>query len=237
MKQVKRAVKNIPVAGPLAKGVVKSARKFARMRAFTGSREYWESRYAVGFTSGYGSVGPLAEFKAEFLNSFVNEHNVGTLIEFGCGDGSQLLLATYPSYIGLDVSKTAIKLCKERFKDDLSKSFFLYDSEYFVDRHAVFTADVALSLDVIYHITEDSVFELYIRQLFSAAEKFVIVYSNDTDDNRVFAEPHVKYRRFTEWVAQNISGWKLLQRIPNKYPYNENDKTGSIADFFVYGRS
>ena len=70
-------------------------------------------------------------------------------MEFGCGDGNQLSLADYPSYVGLDVSKTAVRLCQRRFADDLSKSFFLYDSACFTDRAGLFTADLAVSLDVI----------------------------------------------------------------------------------------
>ncbi len=50
------------------------------------------------------------------------------VIELGCGDGNQLPLAAYPQYIGLDVSKTAIELCKIRFACDPGKSFFLYDN-------------------------------------------------------------------------------------------------------------
>lgn len=74
---------------------------------FGGSREYWEARYSQDGDSGSGSIGRLARFKAEFLNSFVLEHDVGSVIEFGCGDGRQLQLAEYPRYIGLDVSRVA----------------------------------------------------------------------------------------------------------------------------------
>ena len=90
------------------------------------------------------------------------------MIEFGCGDGNQLSLAEYPSYIGLDVSRTAIGLCQRRFSGDPAKSFFLYDGTCFTDRAGVFAADLALSLDVVYHLTEDAVFETYLRHLFAA---------------------------------------------------------------------
>ncbi|MBI9084342.1 MAG: hypothetical protein JEZ11_12140 [Desulfobacterales bacterium] len=73
--------------------------------------EYWERRYAQGGTSGAGSYGRLAEFKAEVLNTFVEERGVQNIIEFGCGDGNQLSLAKYPSYVGLDASKTAVTQC------------------------------------------------------------------------------------------------------------------------------
>src|SRR5579864_6395854 len=75
---------------------------------FPGSQTYWDQRYAEGGTSGSGSYGEQAAFKAEILNGFVARHGIQSVIEFGCGDGNQLSLASYPSYVGLDVSRTAI---------------------------------------------------------------------------------------------------------------------------------
>ncbi len=90
---------------------------------FSGSAEYWELRYASGGSSGQGSYGRLAEFKAEVINNFVMERGVHSVIEFGCGDGNQLQLAKYPVYVGLDVSEKAVAMCKEKFNNDTSKLF------------------------------------------------------------------------------------------------------------------
>ena len=62
-------------------------------RTFPGTVRYWEERYRNGGHSGDGSSGQLADFKAEVLNGFVKLYNVSSVIEFGCGDGKQLLLA------------------------------------------------------------------------------------------------------------------------------------------------
>ena len=201
---------------------------------FRNSRKYWESRYAGGGTSGAGSCGKWAEFKAEVLNSFVKGYGISSVIEFGCGDGNQLSLANYPAYVGLDVSKTAIKRCKERFKHDKAKSFCLYTPDYFVDTNSTFTAQLALSLDVIYHLVEDRIFELYMKHLFSSAEKFVIIYSTDSDVNYFFQFPHVKHRRFSEYVKINLPQWKLIRKIPNKYLSQSTKQTPTPADFFIY---
>ncbi len=200
---------------------------------FQNSRKYWESRYAGGGTSGAGSYGKWAEFKAEVLNAFVKDHGISSVIEFGCGDGNQLSLAGYPAYIGLDVSGTAIKLCIDRFSGDKTKSFFLYDPDCFADPLSVFKAELALSLDVIYHLVEDRIFELYMKHLFSAAQKFVIIYSSDTDVNCLLQRPHVKRRCFSEWVKTNLPEWKLLRIIPNKYPVKSVREAGA-CDFFIY---
>ena len=136
---------------------VRQASLLRQRLAYTDSARFWEQHYAEGATSGNGSYGALAEGKSRFLNELVRERAVSTIIEFGCGDGNQLSLADYPRYIGLDVSRNAIGLCQRRFADDPAKSFFLYDGACFTDRAGVFSADLALSLDVVYHLTEDAV--------------------------------------------------------------------------------
>ena len=57
---------------------------------FSNSVEWWERRYSSGGTSGEGSYGRLAEFKAEIVNKFVKENGIDSVVEFGCGDGKQL---------------------------------------------------------------------------------------------------------------------------------------------------
>lgn len=80
---------------------------------FIGSRIYWENRYLKGGTSGKGSYNKLAKFKANIINLFITQYQINSVIDFGCGDGNQLQFANYPYYIGLDISKTAISMCKK----------------------------------------------------------------------------------------------------------------------------
>jgi SAM-dependent methyltransferase len=197
--------------------------------AYSQSAQFWEDNYAQGRTSGNGSYGALAEGKSRFLNELVRERAVGSVIEFGCGDGNQLSLAQYPSYIGLDVSRTALGLCQRRFAADAAKSFFLYDGECFTDRSGIFRAELALSLDVVYHLTEDAVFESYLRHLFSAGRRLVVIYSTNTEIGGT--APHVRHRHFTAWVEAACPQWRLAQVTPG--PNTERAR----ADFFVYERS
>ncbi|MCE9553298.1 MAG: class I SAM-dependent methyltransferase [Planctomycetes bacterium] len=203
---------------------------------FHDSAQYWERRYRVGGSSGAGSYGRLAEFKAEFLNAFVAEQRVECVIEFGCGDGHQLSLAEYPHYIGLDVSKQAISLCRETFGSDDTKSFFLFDPESFVDNQGLLRADLALSLDVIYHLVEDRVFHAYMTCLFQQAKQYVIVYSSN-DGNAAASSPHVRHRRFTSWVEVAAPHWRLSRHISNRYPFDPKDpQETSFSDFYVFQR-
>ena len=216
---------------------MRQGRRLRAQAAFPGSAGYWERRYSDGGTSGHGSYGRFARFKAGILNAFVAEHRVGTVLEFGCGDGNQLALADYPSYVGLDVSETALTLCRERFRDDATKRFLRYDPGTPLRGDPRFLADLSLSLDVVYHLTEDAVFESYMRDLFASAERFVIIYSSDTDVTHPSEPPHVRHRAFSRWVAGHLPAWRIVRRIPNRFPQSSDGDLSSFAEFVIYARS
>jgi SAM-dependent methyltransferase len=195
---------------------------------FRTSSEYWEKRYVKGGNSGVGSYGRLANFKAEFLNNFVEQHRIKSVIEYGCGDGSQLELARYPSYTGIDVSPKAVEICRALFATDRSKRFLHTDTV-----KTPMVSDLALSLDVVYHLVEDSAFENYMHRLFDSAQRFVIIYSSNLND----ATPtrHVRHRHFTSWVEQYKPQWYVSAHVPNVYPYHPaSPGDTSLADFYVF---
>jgi SAM-dependent methyltransferase len=195
---------------------------------FAGSEAYWERRYEVGGDSGVGSYGKYAEFKSAVLNAFVEEHEIASVIEFGCGDGNQLGLSRYPQYLGFDVSERALVACRAYFAGDPAKSF-RHLSDYAGER-----AELTLSIDVIFHLVEDDVFDAHMRMLFDAADRFVVIYSSDFDERHRADRAHVRHRRFTDWVVSHAVGWELSERIPNRYPKRRRIGSGSAAEFFVF---
>jgi hypothetical protein len=219
---MKDLIIKIPVIGPLAQIIHR------KLFPFPGSKYYWTQRYDDGGSSGDGSYGQVAEFKAKILNRFVVEHGIKTLIEWGCGDGNQLKLAKYPSYRGFDVSAKAISMCRNMFFMDSSKRFDLvenYDGEM---------AELALSLDVIYHLVEDESFNDYMQHLFDSSFRFVIIYSSNTNDNPRLRPPHVKHRAFSTWIDEHLPHWQLISYIANEYPPMSNHPNFSFADFYIY---
>lgn len=93
------------------------------------------------------------------------------------------------------------------------------------------TCDLSLSLDVIFHLIEDKVFEEYMASLFSTSEKYVIIYSSN-EDNMEKSLEHVKHRKFTNWIEENKKEWALISFIKNAYPYNGYYEETSFSDFF-----
>jgi hypothetical protein len=222
LNSVKSFLKNVPGIGP---GLVQ-----LRKGKFKSSDVYWDQRYRAGGDSGAGSYNRLAEFKARFLNAFVEKNRISSVIEHGCGDGAQLKLAKYPSYTGIDISPKAVEICRTLFAGDPTKRFFEANL-----LPAGTRADLAMSLDVIYHLVEDHIFEAYMQKLFASANNFVIVYSSNMV--KEWPDKHVRHRRFTDWIARHHPEWSLQSTTPNEFPYDpaHPDNT-SFADFYVFAK-
>lgn len=223
-KKIKNILRNTPYLG----GVLVKANKLIRPGVnFLNSSQYWDDRYKLGGSSGSGSYGRLAEFKARVLNDFVEKRGIHSVIEWGCGDGNQLMLAVYPKYLGLDVSPAAIKMCEEKFQFNDNYQFKA------VNQYLGEQSDLAISLDVIYHLVEDDVFHAYMEKLFSSSNRFVIIYAYNF--TKTYESPHEVGREFMVWVQENAPQWKLIDKIKNEFPYNPNDPSNtSQSDFYIF---
>jgi SAM-dependent methyltransferase len=197
------------------------------MTAFD-STAYWEARYRGGGNSGAGSYGRLAAFKTDFINAFVADNHVDGVLDLGCGDGHLQSLLQVPAYTGVDVSITALACCIARYPLRRFVPLPQLDASH--------AADLALSIDVIFHLIEDDVFARHVAAAFGHARRFVLMYASNAERN--WTAPHVRHRRFTDHVAATQPAWRLTAHVPNPYPYDPDrpDDT-SFADFFVYART
>ena len=195
------------------------------------SKKYWNDRYVTGGNSGAGSYNELARFKANVINNFLEKNKIKSIVDYGVGDGNQLKLINTENliYTGIDVSEFIISKCKEEFKDDKTKKFIHADN---IDNEL--KAELVLSCDVIYHLIEELVYEEYMENLFSMSKKYVIIYARNEDVNHTV---HVKFRKFSNYIENNLPEWQLIKHIPNKYPQlklgHNNNKT-SPSDFYIY---
>ena len=203
-------------------------KKVLGISKFTGSAQYWQDRYRKQGNSGSGSYDHLAEFKAEVINAFIEEYQIQSVIEFGCGDGNQLRYLKAPNYMGVDISEAAVNFCRELYALDSTKSFMTVENF-----DPSMQAELTMSLDVIYHLVEDDVYDRYMRQLFDSSNKHVIVYSSNYDKS--FGMDHVRSRKFTDWIEKHRPEFTLLRFIPNRYPVGSKTKLEtSIADFYIF---
>jgi len=195
---------------------------------FKDSSAYWEKRYAKGGNSGAGSFGHLAQYKADIINSTISEYEVDKVLELGCGDGRQLELLKINRYTGYDVSSTAIKLCNEKFSGNDHYSFLNDLSGLPCD------FELVMSIDVIYHLIEDSVFDEYMDTIFKYSSNLVLIYSSDFASA---SEIHVRHRQFTSTIASKFPHWELIKKMENPHPYLGDNKMGSLANFYLYQKT
>lgn len=203
-------------------------------RPFGGSGAYWEKRYAEGGDSGRGSRGPLAQYKADFVNDFIGQRGVSSVTELGCGDGAQIALGAYPCYTGMDVSATAIRSCVERFRGDEHKTFLVYASGALADPRGLLASDLAMSLDVLFHLVEQEVFEAYLHDLFGLARRYVLIYASE--ERPETRKQTVTNRPFTNWVDRNMPEWTLEQVFANPHAWNGDPHTSTHSQFYLYVR-
>lgn len=181
---------------------------------------FWEKRYQNGGNSGEGSYGILAEFKAKVINTFIEDNDIGAIAEFGCGDGNQMRLFQVKEYTGYDISYKAIELCKQY---NLLNHSFYHLNDYKKEKY-----ELVLSLDVIYHLIEDDIFEKYMKTIFSASDKFICIYSTNYEKTTAI---HVRHRKFTDFILKNFPEWTLIKFIENEY------KEKTECDFYFFQKN
>lgn len=186
---------------------------------------YWDRRYREGRTSGAGSEGDEGAYKAEYLSRFLADHDVKTVVDWGCGDGQVLDLVEFPQqtqYIGVDVSPTIVERMRrdERFNGP-RYLFHTVDSFMTGTRTQL---ELALSFDVLFHFPDIADYLRYLDLLFQSAEKYVMIYSTNYGGGRT--SRHVYRREFTPDIGMRFPDWELTTV---ETPLREG-----LASFFVY---
>lgn len=200
------------------------------MFKFRSSDAYWRLRYRLGGDSGSGSEDELARYKADVVNGLVRRWGVESVIEWGVGDGRQLALAHYPRYLGLDISEVALGRCRARFKEDSRMRFAS------VDAYGGETADLSLSLDVLYHLVEDNVYLGYLDRLFASSHRWVVVYSSSVASPTRTAK-HVLHRPVEQDIASRLTGFVRRFDVERSLADSPGKADPLHARFFVFERS
>ena len=182
------------------------------------TKDYWENRYALGGTSGTGSYGGSGTLKANIINRLISKYQIKTINDLGHGDGNNItLLKGMDKYYGYDVSKTARSICTSKFKEQPVYTFLSRLSQFK-------KRDMAMSLDVLYHLVEDKVYYNYLDRLFSLGQ-YVLIYSINED---TVGNDHVSAREFTTHIENTYKDFNLIETI--------NGFTSEIS-FYLYRKT
>jgi 2-polyprenyl-3-methyl-5-hydroxy-6-metoxy-1,4-benzoquinol methylase len=158
--------------------------------------DYWQQRYVNGGDSGSGSQGAAVEAKAVYINQIIREYKLKSIIDWGCGDGELAMRVLVPHYTGLDVAPAAVEMCCAKMP---SREWLVYDGFSGPD----ITADMALSVDVLFHLIDDGLYRRYLELLFDSASLVCVSASNRDEAGRA----HVLHRAFLKDVPED---WRVV---------------------------
>lgn len=182
---------------------------------------YWDKRYREGRDSGEGSRGAVGKGKAEHVNQVIAEHDIASVIDWGCGDGQVLAHITDDvDYLGVDVSPTILAEVRAAHPH---RRFSLAPSPGGAVP-AEWEADLGLSMDVLFHLVDDVDYREYLRRLFGTATRMVLIYATDHPEGRTAR--HVLRRRWTLDVITLHPGWTLV----------DSPARSDVAGFYRYER-
>lgn len=168
---------------------------------------YWDKHYLSGGDSGAGSFGAYSSWKADIVNQVISTYRVNTVLEFGCGDGNQLLKFQIPEYRGLDVSSSAVDTCKEVFKNDNSKSFQVIRPGSNIDFSS---AQLVMSLEVLMHITLEVDYLWTLEKIFESSGKFVLIQVPLFEYTLFPKHSHEKYRDIFRYLIDYLDSWSII---------------------------
>jgi hypothetical protein len=182
------------------------------------SIDIWQDRYLTesDLGSGNGSKGNLLDFKVNFLNSFIKDNNIKSVLDFGHGDLSVANKLLVDSYIGIDIfdgkkfniNNLKIKNCRfDEYKDE--------------------SAELVICLDVLYHILKDEqqYMRLSLDKMIEKSSKYIIIYAHDSSIVNVYND-HLYDSKWMQHINQKQG--LSLTFVQNDY------EPGTSAKFFIY---
>lgn len=155
------------------------------------TKEYWESRYLGGQTSGYGSYGEQLERKLKLIEGL---KGITSVTEIGCGDfnfGKNLMFRLklpLTAYTGYDISEAIIERNKRLYP---ASSFSVMQS--FPEK----SGDLLLCVDVILHLLDDTECGQFLDNLAklwtTGDAKHLVLTAYDRNE---MMQGHVRIRKF-----------------------------------------
>lgn len=147
------------------------------------AKEYWDNRYKVGGTSGYGSYDDQLKKKIDWLTGL----NIRSVSEIGCGDFNfgKTLMTRYEGipYVGQDISEFVINRNRRCFPPH----------KFVADVNDVPPADLLLCIDVVFHVLDDKDYEELLKNLENRYTRYFAITAYERDE---VLGNHVVIRKF-----------------------------------------
>ncbi len=139
-------------------------------RTWFSNAAFWNFRYQHDpvLGSGRGSRGEFLKHKQELLRPFADSFEDADIVEVGFGDLETSRGLPFKNYRGIDTSREAVKIASQK-KPDWNFSVGL------ADNLPSKSADLAICLDVLFHVPKKQDYENIIMQLIRVSRKSILV--------------------------------------------------------------
>lgn len=190
--------------------------------------EYWDDRYRTGVGAGNGSRGRLYEFKLNTVQNIVDDFGIESVVDVGCGDGTQMMSLRVKKYTGLDISPTAIDIASRL--SGKGRNYFIMNEDSTAKGKI---ADMAVSLDVVFHLPDDQ-YQAHIDLLFRLAKRYVLIYAPNHSGEGIRLASHMHFHEFVPDIKEKF-GLDPILRIEQPYPVEGAPANNtSYCEFYLF---
>ena len=157
-------------------------------RRFFENRTFWDERYTIDPKkgSGPGSRGQARLLKNRLIRMTLEQDQVTTVLDIGCGDIAILEEIEIERYVGIDISSVVIE------KNKVVRPDWLFLCEDLTGAFVPEPADLVLCLDVLIHQRRRSDYKSILSKTIGAAKRTALISGyaqRDPGWNVYFHEP------------------------------------------------
>ena len=160
---------------------------------------------------------PLHQQRLESVIALLQENNVKSVIDLGCGPGVLLAeladLGCFETLSGTDICEDSLRQARQRLtagRDALPSYIRIFQGSFMQEDSRFLGYDAAVLVETIEHVEPDQLSKLENTVFVAARPKLVIITTPNHDYNPVLGVPNNRFRhpdhRF-EWGLKKFQNW------------------------------
>lgn len=172
----------------------------------------WASDGISKYYSGFGSHDIICMTKfLSFINNFIEENNVHSILDFGCGDFNIGRNINVDMYYGTDIYDGLINYNISHFEDNTHK--FIFNDESYINLPST---DLIIIKEVLQHLDNDKIKEI-LDHLINITNRYILIIDTSLTEN---IENNINYNSYNikELILSKERSYYNLH--PDKDPFN-----------------
>ena len=177
------------------------------------NRQFWEERYTtkLDLGSGAGSRGEFLEYKKELLTRLIDEFDIQSILDVGCGDIEVVKdLAFSGEYTGIDLSPSIVARNQE-----LRPSWTFIEGDFLeLARRVQLQADLVIGFDVLIHQHDYETYRTFVRELANATRVVAVINGFDALPRSGRVSANCAYHEPITQTVREVAGGELAVTTP-----------------------